>query len=171
MPKLGRHWILVATALAFVVVLFASNRPWSVVNRPGFERVAEVPPAAQRPMRLWLRDRGIKLPWPGVPEAEQPQLTLGYAYREVGALAMPFAAYGDPGMVLFDGRGRWGPAVPLDGEAEAELTRLAGRSLADDYTFPLWRYLWGWLFVVPLAAWYWLQLRAEAARKDAEGIL
>lgn len=171
MPKLGRHWLLVATALAFAAVFILSPRPWSVVNRPGFDRIAVLPAAAQRPMRTWLDERGISLPWPGAPETEQPLLTLGYAYREVGALRMPFAAYGDPGLVLYDARGKWGPAVPLDTAGQAELRRIAGRALDADYRFPLWRFLWGWLFAAPLAVWYWLQLREERRRKDAAGVI
>ena len=169
--RVSRHWLLALSAVAFAAVFLKSPLPWSLTNTPGFDRIAAVPAAAQKPMRIWLDERGVKLPWPGLPEAEQPLLTLGYAHREVVALKAPFAAYGDPGLVLYDGRGKWGPPVPLDDEAATELRRLSGRALDADYSFPLWRYLWGWLLFVPLALWFWLQRRAEQRRADAAGIM
>lgn len=168
---MSRHWLLAATVVAFAAALALSLRPWATTSRPGFDRIATLPAAAQRPVRTWLDEHGVKLPWPGLPEVEQPQLALGYAYREVGALKLPFLAYGDPGLILHDARGRWGPPVPLDAAGEAMVTRLVGRRLDADYTFPLWHYLWGWLFFVPLAGWYWLQMRAERRRADAAGMI
>lgn len=166
---MSRHLLLAFSGVAFVAVLLRSPLPWSITNSPGFDRIAAVPAEAQKPLRTWLDEHGIKLPWPGAPETEQPLLTLGYAYRQVTALKLPFAAYGDPGSVLFDARGKWGPPVPVDDETAAELRQLTGRALDADYTFPLWRYVWGWLLFVPLVLWAWLQRRAEERRLAKAG--
>lgn len=164
---------LALLVLAYAGIAYVSNRPWNLANQPGIDRVALLPPRAdQAKLRSFLDYSGYILPHPPVAAgpAGAPAM-LGYSYREVSVLRLPFFAYADQGIVLYRDLPDHYQAVPLDADYRALLEKEAGAPLGRDYSFPFWRYLWGWLFAAGLILCVVLEQRAVSRRREALGLM
>jgi hypothetical protein len=106
--------------------------------------------------------------------ADQPARRRGdrHAARPAGAGigGLPLWASGEAGLVTyFETPIGW--QVALMGPDQVRLLeRISGRSYAD-YSFPFWKHMWGWLFVLGLVVWYLLHRRAEAKWREETGII
>lgn len=136
----------------------AEARRWVVEDAPHVALVADLPDDAG--FEGYSMDRGT------VP------LDLGWSYREVSGLWMPFWAYKDQGLVLFsrapDGSYMLAPVTPDELDKVKQVT---GRDYAREYSFPLTQHLWGWLPMLALAGFIlWLR-RREAKQREALGVM
>ena len=159
-----RHLLLVAVGLGAVTACVVGDRDWGLTNRPGVDLVAELSGKAdEAKLNHFLTDGVVIVPAPGDPrEGPNSPPMLGYSYREVALIGLPFLAYPDMGFVLFDETPTGLRAYPIDAAYLRLLESEAGVPLARDYGFPYYRFLWGWLFIAAIAAWVFLQRRAKA---------
>lgn len=159
-----RHLLLVAVGAGIVAALLLGDRNWGLTNRPGVDLVAELSGKVdEAKLNHLLTDGVVIVPTPGDPlEGPNSSPMLGYSYREIALIGLPFLAYPDLGMVLFDETPTGLRAYPIEAAYLEALEAEAGVPLARDYSFPYYRFLWGWLFVAVLAAWVFLQRRARA---------
>ncbi len=79
---------------------------------------------------------------------EPVQFDLGYSYRELSLLWMPFAAYADQRFVLFSATGARTSMTPLTDIDRAAIVKIGGTDLTKTYQFPLYAHIWGWLVVL-----------------------
>lgn len=151
-----------AVALAFAGALGlaapAEARRWVMENRPEVALVADLPDDAG--FEGYSMDRG------------SVQLDLGWSYREVSALWMPFWAYEDQGMVLFsqnpDGSYMLAPVTAAELDRVKQVT---GRDHGREYAFPRAAHLWGWLPMMGILGFIlWLR-RREAKQREALGVI
>ncbi|ARS25870.1 hypothetical protein [Sphingomonas sp. KC8] len=159
-----RHILLMVVGIGIATALLFGGRDWRFTSRPGVDHVAMLAGKVDE-VRLnqLLNDGVVIVPALGDPRegANSPPM-LGYSYREVALIGLPFVAYPELGLVLFDETPTGLRAYPLDAETLHGLEVEAGRSFTRDYSFPFYRFMWGWLFVAALAAWLILQMRVKA---------
>ncbi len=132
-------------------------RPFLVINAPHITLVATMP---QTPEFSGYDDKG-----------EPIQLDLGYSYREISALWMPFAAFEDQGFVLFAGSGANISIAPVTDIDRAAMTKVVGSDLTKTYSFPYYAHIWGWLSVLALAFVTWLMVKRAEWKRDKAGIM
>ena len=169
-------WPLV---VGLVVVMIFSGRPSVPANIPRIEEVATLPDGPRMasvrayteygsgvlPYNAMERARRAPADW----DARQP-LKLGYAYREVSFLKMPFWAYEEYGLVTFmDTPAGYKIAIMNPKQMEL-LQELTGKDWSG-YRFPIWAHLWGWLFVIGFIAGPLLWLRERAKWREEQGII
>jgi NADH:ubiquinone oxidoreductase subunit 6 (subunit J) len=104
-------------------------------------------------------------------KGEPIQLDLGYSYREISALWMPFAAFADHGLVLFSGSGETISIAPVTDIDRAAITKVAGSDLTTRYSFPYYAHIWGWLSVLVLAVVTWLLVKRAEWKRAKAGIM
>lgn len=154
-----RHWLLGGlAALAVAGASPAAARSWVVQDQPYVALIADLPDNSG--FEGYHEDRGM------VP------LDLGWSYREISGLWMPFWAYRDQGLVLFSKApdGSYMLAPVSDAEL-AKIKDVTGRDVASEYSFPLANHLWGWLPMVALLGFiFWLR-RRETRRREALGVI
>lgn len=106
------------------------------------------------------------------PDGKMVALDLGWSYREFSAFWMPFAAWKEAGFVFYS-RAPSGElyVAAATGDELAAIGALTGRHYERDYSFPYWKYLWGWIPVCAIAGYvFWLR-RREQKRRDALGLM
>jgi hypothetical protein len=168
--------LLSVTVVALAAALILSGRPFFPVNTPRIEEVATLPegPKMAAVRRYTEYGSGI-LPYNARERAkrapkgwdEKRPLKLGYAYREISFLRMPFFAYEEYGLVTFlDTPNGYQIAIMQPKQVEL-LEELTGRKWSD-YRFPLERHLWGWLFVIAVVCGVMWRLREQ---REAEGVV
>jgi hypothetical protein len=168
--------------LAAIFVL--SDRPWLPTSMPAVSEVETLPDTPKMAdVRDYTEMGSAFLPHTEKEKArrqaeqrrqpydyEKEPLRLGWSYREVSFLRMPFFAYEEFGLVTyFDRPG--GYHIALLPPAQVELL---GELTGKDYRgsrFPFYLYLWGWLFPIAAIALVWLYLRQEAKRREEQGII
>ena len=96
-----------------------------------------------------------------------PPLKLGWTYRELSALRLPFWASDEFGFVTYFEQ-PWGLQFGVLTSSQVRMIeQRLGRRLTDDYRFPWYLHLWGWLPFLGLILWTWLWHR-EANRAEEE---
>lgn len=156
MNRLGIGALVLAGVLGMSAP--AEARRWVMENRPHVALVADLPDDAG--FEGYSVDRG------------SVKLDLGWSYREVSALWMPFWAYEDQGLVLFsqnpDGSYMLAPVTP---EELDKVRQVTGHDPVQAYSFALASHLWGWLPMLALAGFIvWLR-RREARQREALGVI
>ncbi len=138
-------------------------------------------PDGQAPRRMVLTNSphiALVATMPRTPEfsgyddkGETIQLDLGYSYREMSALWMPFAAFEDQGFVMYSGSGDNISISPVSDVDRAAIIKVAGSDLTKSYSFPYYAHVWGWLSVLALVFVTWLMVKRAEWKRDKEGIM
>ena len=157
--------VVILGAVGFVLYVAAqlyvpeqrAPRSFALTNAPHITLVATMP---QTPEFSGYDDKG-----------EPIQLDLGYSYREISALWMPFVAFEDQGFVLFSGSGANISIAPLTDIDRAAMTKVVGSDLTKTYSFPYYAHMWGWLSVLALAFVTWLMVKRAERKRDKAGIM
>ncbi len=165
-----RLW-LAFLAVAFAAAAYFSDRDWALTDMPRIEalgaiegreelyRVIGQSRLAPGMLPYTARQRANRAERGAEAEPRQPK--VGYSYRELSVLRVPIWAYEDQGLVAYSEAHDGYYYVPLGEAQAAEIDRISGSRFAD-YGFPLWKHLWGWLFLVGMIVWTFLHLRAGA---------
>jgi hypothetical protein len=104
-------------------------------------------------------------------KGEPVQLDLGYSYREMSALWMPFAGFEDQGYILFSRSGDKISISPITDVDRAAIIKVAGSDLTKNYSFPYYAHVWGWLSVLTAVFVTWLMVKRAEWKRDKEGIM
>ena len=147
---------LYAAALHFVPEGRAP-RAFALTNAPHIALVATLP---RTPEFSGYDDNG-----------EPIQLDLGYSYREISALWMPFVGFEDQGFILYSGRGDNVSIAPLTDIDRAAMIKMAGRDPTKSYSFPIYAHIWGWLSILGLLCVTWLIIKRAERKRDKAGIM
>lgn len=167
--------ILALLAAGVAAVMVFSPRSWSMLDAPQVVLIAPLPYSPAVEQVLSETETGLTIPYghrPGQSGAAPPELIaahryLGFVYRDVSLLKMPFWSYADPGFVSVQ-PGAEGYAAELLTRDQVKRIDAATGGHAADYRYPFWGNLWGWLFVAGFLVWLVLQRRAET-EMDPEG--
>lgn len=175
-PMMLPRIVLGLLAAAFAINFFLSDREWALTSLAAVEPVETLP---DRPELYSVRSyTEILLPYTARrraaraddPVEQRPQLRVGYAYRELSILRLPLWASEEAGLVTyFETPLGWQIAL-MGPEQLRMLEGITGRSYSE-YSFPFWKHMWGWLFVLGLIVWYLLHRRADAKWREETGII
>jgi hypothetical protein len=194
MPRLLPFQITVAVlALVFVGALVGTDRGLILSDRPMVAHIAAITPPGDFDLAEVLDDYGVHLVHPpgNVERYMLGQQTgdalarksygktsapaAGRSIRELAFLCMPFGWFADSdfasGDVVYIRNDVETVYSELNARGREALTRANGGDVFQRGIFPFWAHAWGWLWVlgVGLAIWFWL--RAQAKRREAEGII
>jgi hypothetical protein len=176
--------VVIALIIALIVVTqIFSHRPRMMTSRPWIEPVADIPARANLnelrhyvafsqvylPKRRYSPPFGLTVDVP--PPAPDSPPRLGYSIREVSLLGMPLAGYREEGFVVYVDRPDAFEMAPLGDDGLKLLEQKAGAALSQGFSFPYWRYYWGWSLFVLLAAWGVLEIRRRARYRAESGIM
>ena len=158
---------------AYAAVCFVSPYGFWMRDAPAVAMVAEVPDGAIPPdiaYQLEVKAIQYRIDRPDLP-VQASRVRLGYAFRTFEALKLPFWAYGEKGYVLYADSRKFLQVIPLDDQKLANLNAVAGRDLTAGYKLPWWNYVWGWIFVILIAAYLPFQFAHDARmrRQENEG--
>jgi hypothetical protein len=108
----------------------------------------------------------------GLPTTTDEVRTLryGYSVNELDILGMPFIPRKEYGVLLYyetPGEFVGVPAVAYN----LRQAGIPGTPPSGAWDFPLWRHMWGWLFVVALLGIGFFELGALRRRRDALGLI
>lgn len=177
-----RLW-LAFLAVAFAAAAYISDRDWALTDMPRIEALGTI---EERPDLYQVLSTSRLAPGMLPYTARQrenraergaearPQPKVGYSYRELSIMRVPIWAYQDQGLVAYSDERDGYYYLPLDEEQAAAIDRITGSRYAD-YRFPVWKHLWGWLFLIGMVVWTFLHLRAgaklheEAEMSEQEG--
>jgi hypothetical protein len=154
---LGAVGFVLYMASIFYVPERRAPRPFVLMNAPHITLIATMP---QTPEFSGYDDKG-----------EPIQLDLGYSYREISALWMPFAAFEDQGFVMFAGSGDNISIAPVNDIDRAAIRKVTGTDLIKSYSFPYYAHVWGWLLVLALVFTTWLMVKRAEWKRDKAGIM
>jgi hypothetical protein len=170
--------------LALAAIFVLSDRPWLPTSMPAVSQIETLPNTPKMAdVRRYTEMGSAFLPHTGKEQArrraelrgaqydyDNEPLRLGWSYREVSFLRMPFFAYEEFGLVTyFDRLG--GYHIALLPPAQVELLgELAGKDYGEE-RFPFYFYLWGWLFPAAALGLVLLYLRHEARRRAEQGLI
>jgi hypothetical protein len=166
----SRH-VLAALALCVAAILLLSDRPWHLYGLPGVDEVATLPdtPDFADVRRYTEVGSGLLPHWPGadIPDATaRPVMKLGWFHTEYGLARMPFWASSDPGWVAYFDLPR-GRQVAILGPTQVDMIeQRLGTRFTDEYAFPWYRKMWGWLVVAGLLGWTLLKRRETRIAED-----
>ncbi|MEA3015370.1 MAG: hypothetical protein QOI38_92 [Sphingomonadales bacterium] len=166
-------------AAAFAVTFFLSEREWGLTSMPRVEAIDTLPDTPElAAVRRYTQIGSGLLPYlpreragkaASVARAGQP-LRVGFSYREVSILRLPIWASEDNGLVTYLELPAWYQIALINPDQVRLLERISGRSYSD-YSFPVWKHMWGWLFLLGLIGWYLLHRRALAKWREETGII
>jgi len=164
--------LLVAIGLAAAAILLLSERPVGLTDAMRFDEIMTLPDTDRlEPVRRYtMIGSGIipYMPGEAAPAYRgRPPIKVGWAYREISGLRMPFFARAQFGPVTFVDLPGGRQFAELAPEQVAQLEELAGRPVASGYTFPWYAHFWGWLIVLALIGWTLLRRREARIREDA----
>ncbi len=164
--------MLAAIAIAFGAILFLSDRPVGLTDMIRIDEIATLPVSARlEPVRRYTMIGSGLIPYmPGerrAATAGPPPLKIGWVYREISGLRMPFFASSQFGPVTFVELPEGRQYAELGPDQVALLDALAGRPVASGYRFAWHRRIWGWLVVLALIGWTLLRRREARIREDA----
>lgn len=175
--RLKAEHLMGALVLALVAVMFLSGRPVPPQNLPRIEAIETLPDGAKlaKVRRFTEYGSGI-LPYTKLERMEREKadwnrqpLKLGFSYREVTFAALPIIAYREYGLVTYlEEPGGYRIAILQPKQVEL-LQELTGRDYSG-YSFPYWKHLWGWLFVIGFIVAACLYFLEEARRREELGI-
>jgi hypothetical protein len=164
--------LLVAIGLAAAAILLLSSRPIGLTDAMRFDEIMTLPDTDRlEPVRRYAMIGSGIIPYmPGEaapPYRARPPIKVGWTYREISALRMPFYARPQFGPVTFVDLPEGRQFAELGPEQVALLEELAGQPVASGYGFPWYAHLWGWLVVLVLIGWTLLRRREARIREDA----
>lgn len=166
-------------AAAYAVTFFLSEREWGLTNIPRVEEVDTLPETDRlAAVRRYTQIGSGLLPYlprerarRAASVAEEGQrLKVGFSYREISILRVPVWASEDNGLVTYLELPSWYQIALINEDQIRLLERISGRSYAG-YSFPRWKHMWGWLFLLGLLGWYLLHRRALAKWREETGII
>ena len=98
--------------------------------------------------------------------------TLRYVYsiNELDVLGMPFIPRKEYGVLLYYETPQEFVGVPAV-DYNLRMAGVSGSAPGSAWDFALWRYMWGWLFVVALLGIGFFELGALRRRRDALGLI
>lgn len=170
--------LLGVLGLVFAVVFVLSDREWGIADVPRVEAMKTLPdvPELAR-VRRFTEAGSVFIPYTPRQQSRRANggfnpnaLQVGYGYREVSILRLPFWVYADFGPFTFYER-PWGYTLSGYGAQEkAAINRVIGRDI-DGHRFPWWRHVWGWLFVIAGLGILFLHLRALRRWREETGII
>jgi len=173
----GMFGVLVVVMAA---AMFLSDRAFLPHNMPRIETITTLPDSPKTKDVRWYTEIGSGiLPYTArertkraaAPPLQRQPLKLGYSYREVSFLRMPFWAYEEYGLVTFLDTAA-GYQLALLSPAQLKLIEEAsGRHFSKDDPLRWLRHLWGWLFVAGFLAAAGLYLREHARWRQEQGII
>ena len=154
---LGAVGLALYTAAQLYVPEKDAPRRMVLTNTPHITLIATMP---RTPEFAGYDDKG-----------ETIQLDLGYSYREMSALWMPFAAFEDQGFVMYSRSGDNISIAPVSDVDRAAIIKVAGSDLTKSYSFPYYAHVWGWLSVLALVFVTWLMVKRAEWKRDKAGIM
>jgi hypothetical protein len=171
--------LLKALLLLLFVAMVFSGRPLLPTSMPRIREIAVLPASAKlEPIRQYTEMGSGLLPYnareqldrlPPSSDAPRP-LKVGYSYREVSFLRLPFAAYTEFGIVTFvDTVGGYKICL-LSPEQVKMLNEAAGRDFSK-IGLQAWRHVWGWFFLLGGGALGILHMRRMARWREIHGII
>lgn len=99
-------------------------------------------------------------------------LDVGYAYREIRILWMPFFAWSEGGFVFFSRTDTGQYSIAPAHEIEfMRVTRAIGHDPREGYSFNMLAHMWGWLSLIPLAFAWRRYRRWDDERRVATGMV
>ena len=164
--------VLAAWAVCVAAILFLSDRPWSAFSLARIDPVAELPdtPAFADVRRYTEIGSGFLPYFPGEARPEtvdRPALKLGWAYREIGLMRMPFWVSSDIGYVAYYEQPT-GRQIGILSPSQVEMIeQRTGRRFTREYAFPWYLKPWGWLVVLGLVGWTLFSRREARLIEDA----
>ncbi|GAA0329072.1 hypothetical protein GCM10009087_44120 [Sphingomonas oligophenolica] len=184
-----RAVLLIVIGLTFGTIFLLSDRPLIIGDRSAVVRGPAVTASAASTGFVHAVDEyGVHIPkvrhvplvtpsafggpprdLPATPD-EVRTLRYGYSINELDILGMPFIPRRQYGVLLYyetPGEFVGVPAVDYN-------LRMAGIPVAAPlgaWDFPLWRYIWGWLFLIALLGIGFFELGALRRRREALGII
>lgn len=163
--------LLAAIALAVAAALLLSDRPVGLTDMMRIEEIAILPDSGRlEPVRRYTMIGSGLIPYmpgePAPPATARPPIKLGWVYREISGLRMPFFAASQFGPVTFVELAQGRQYALMGPEQLAELDARAGRAMTAGYSFQWYKRLWGWLIVFALIGWTLLRRREERIRED-----
>lgn len=158
-------------AAAMAAVLLLSDRPIGLTDMVRIEAQAVLPDTARLAAVRRYTEIGSGLipyyPGEAVPaRQEPPPLRLGWVYREISALGMPFFARSEFGPVTYFELPAGRQFAELGTDQIRMIDEMAGGRAAQDARFAWYRHLWGWLLVLLLVAWTLVRRREARIRDD-----
>ena len=167
-------------AIAMAGAMFVSKRPFLPQDRPRIETIAVLPDDAKMAeVRRYTEIGSGILPYTEREQAKRQMLgwpdhqplKLGYSYREVSFLRMPFWAYQEYGLVTFIETPAGFQLALLSPAQVAMIEEWGGKSYSSGYSWRLARHLWGWLFLIGFVGTAILYLREHAKWRREQGII
>lgn len=126
-----------------------------------------IPKFRRRPLLSLDRDP----PAPSIDSRDDATpVRFGYSIIEGAAAGLPFRAATERGHVLYYETPREFVVMPVTDDYLRQVGVPMSKPLdAGDYSF--WPHRWGWLFVIAALGIGWFELRAQARRRDALGLI
>lgn len=182
-PRQVAHFLLlVAVAFLIIASVALSGRPVLRAGVPNLVHVADIPSrAGLAQLQNYTEAFGAVLPktdWrPGIGRllgrdgsaAGPPR--LGYWVRGYSFLGLPLFARKEGGYSLYLDRPGSYRVVPLGDEGLDLLARQAGGRFWQGWWFPWWRFSWGLVAPLLIAAFVWAELRWQARRRGILGLI
>ena len=159
-------------AAAVAVALYFSDRPWNLTSAPRIAEVAVLPDTAEfADVRRYTEIGSGVLPydqaWSRTSAPVRPPLKLGWTYREMSAMRMPFWASDEFGFVTYLER-PWGREFGILSPSHiGMIEQRLGRRFSEEYSFPWYLHLWGWLPLIGLIVWSLLWRREANLAEEA----
>lgn len=163
--------------LALVAVMFLSGRPIPPQNLPRVEEVETLPEGLKMAaVRRFTEYGSAVLPYTRIERMERAKadwtkqsLKLGWSYREITFAALPLIAYREFGLVTYLEQPN-GYKIAIMQPKQVELLReLTGRDYSS-YSFPYWKHLWGWIFVIGFLVAARLYFLEEVRKREELGV-
>ncbi|HEX8366868.1 MAG TPA: hypothetical protein VF603_16430 [Allosphingosinicella sp.] len=166
-------------AAAFALAFFLSEREWGLTSMPRVEAIDTLPATPElAAVRRYTEIGSGLLPYlprerarkAAALRVERQPLRVGFSYREISILRLPIWAAEDNGLVTYIELPSWYQIALINDDQVRLLERISGRSYSG-YSFPRWKHMWGWLFLLGLIGWYLLHRRAVAKWREETGII
>ena len=159
-------------AVALAIALFLSGRPWNMTSAPRIAEVAVLPDTpGLADVRRYTEIGSGMIPYEGGWTTRaapiRPSLKLGWTYREISALRMPFWVRDEFGFVTYLEQPSGIEFGILSAAQIGMLEQRLGRRFSQDYSFPWYLHLWGWLPLIGLMAWTVLWHREANLAEEA----
>ena len=166
-------WMLAALlAVAVLANALLTTRPLQGYSMYQIEEIATLPDTPElADVRRYTEIGSGMLPyecgWTPRATPARPPLKLGWTYRETSALRMPFWAAGEFGFVTYLEQPSGIEFGILSPSQVAMLEERLGRRFTENYSFPWYLHLWGWLPLIGLIVWTWLWRREANLAEEA----
>lgn len=178
--QVAHYLLLVLSCLLITGSVLVSQRPITLANMPAVAMAGPVPDRAD-PARLgnYVRAYAAFVPNAGwrpqvralIGGSGEGRVQVGYSLRQVSFLGLPFFAYPEAGYVLAIDDGSYTAIAALGKDGLAELERQTGVALPRISPLAFLRYGWGWMLPALVALFVWFELKWQARRREALGLI